>query len=104
MIGRSRRAGAVVASVPLALWLLYVGVGWNVAPRLCASPGWLNGVSATVLLSSALAVVAAARLLDKADEAPQETTALGHQLAAGLGALFTCGVALAWVLAALWCN
>lgn len=95
------------AIVPVVLWLVYIGIGWTVAPAWCDSPGLFHGVSAAFVIVAAGALFLGWSTLRRVpsqgsdrEAAPGFTVDLGVKL----GGLFLAGTILAWIIAGVWCG
>ena len=101
------RYGFRWAMVPVALWAMYIGVGWAVAPAWCESPILFHGASAVVVAVAAGSLsLGRAALRRIADDSNDRQSASGFTVYLGviLGVLFLAGTVLAWVVAGVWCG
>lgn len=106
MTGRtlSLRAASIAAAALIGFWFVYISVGWAVAPGVCAE--YTFHVASGGMLLAAIVVLVLAGLKSR----PQVGEGGSDQLHAfvrlfwlRLAGLFVAGMALAWILATVWC-
>jgi multisubunit Na+/H+ antiporter MnhB subunit len=103
MSGSSLRVLSVAASSVIALWFLYVAVGWAIAPGVCTTPGF-HIVSGFVLVGAATTMfMLGTRSHTNQDGGGARIERFMRLFWLRLGVLFVVAVGLAWLLAALWC-
>lgn len=101
--GSSLRGLSIAASSVVAVWFLYVALGWAIAPEVCATPGF-HIVSGLILGGAAtVMVMVGARSRGYHGDAGAGIERFVRLFWLRLGVLFMVAVALAWLLAAIWC-
>lgn len=100
----SLRASSIGAAILVALWFVYISVGWAVAPGACGEPSF--HVASGALLLAAVVVLVVTGVGSRSDVDERESDGLRAFVRLfwlRLAGLFVAGMALAWILAAVWC-